>query len=86
MRSCSSIHGPVRISFKAACSDGSRCASLARLAEDMQGAGRAATLERMRRRQRRTAAVVVACLPIAATAVAQDTEPPPKPEPFSFAD
>ena len=60
--------------------------ALSRLAEDMHGPGRAATLDRMRRLQRRSVAVLLACLMVTRVAVAQDSEPVPKPEPFAFAD
>jgi amino acid transporter len=60
--------------------------ALARLAEDMRGAGRAATLDRMRRLQRRSVAMLVAGVLMTAAAHAQDRQPERRPEPFAFAD
>jgi hypothetical protein len=60
--------------------------ALSRLAEDMNGAGRAATLERMRALRRTAVAVVLGCMLTTTITAAQETDAEKKPEPFAFAD
>jgi hypothetical protein len=60
--------------------------ALAQLAEQLRGAGRAATLDRMRRLRRSAAMLGLACVLGCTTVNAQDAAPEAKAEPFAFAD
>src|SRR4051812_31453502 len=58
--------------------------ALAKLSDDMNGPGRAAVLDRMRRLQRKVTAVVIACVLVPAIARGQEAPADKRPEPFAF--